>query len=754
MLKQSPEAVLIEQVFDATYYAWEYPDLGLSGTDALQHFLELGWREGRNPNPYFDTAGYLLTNADVADERINPYYHYLRYGLYEGRETMPAASPSVRTQLLFGYELRDWVARITPEFDRAFYAQQCRDPDLDGINPVAHFAYYGWRRGLSPARAFPLRNWLTQNPALSRFLVNPLIIQAEKAAGRFDDSAIRRSFSLEAARHAAHNTPPAHSPGVVLPTDPAPEAAAEAPEFIPTDAERAALQSGFSALYYLATYEDVAQAGFDPLAHYLRQGWREDRNPNPSFDAAYYAANNPDVRALGRPPFLHYLQAGQAEGRLPRAPGGYRRAIIEAAQTPQDRTRAYVDHAGDPMLQRQQIITALRAHQADHTGLLLACSHDCYVRFTGGMQIFLADEAANSQARGYLYLHLSPSTPKLHVLDDGADPPLRLTLNGQVLGLADLATVTAALQQVRAGFPAGRAFVLHSALGFSVAALAALCRAVDGSTAYLWLHDYATACLGYTLLRNDVAFCGAPPADSMACRVCIYGASRPALQDAMARLFAQTRFTVLAPSEAALTTWQAATNYPVAGAIVHPHWHLTPSPRRRPAGPAGRLRIAFLGQAVAAKGWPLFAALVQHFRGDSRFSFYHFVDTGRSPIDGVITIPTTVSPTDRGAAIRLLGEHRIDYVAMLSNWPETFAYVACEVIVAGALLLCLADSGNVRALAESTGCGQVFETAEALEAFLDTGAVAFLRTQRRKLPLFDYAATGTTATLLPQAGPE
>jgi len=748
MLKQSPEAVLIEQVFDQTYYAWEYPDIGLTGPDALQHFLDIGWKEGRNPNPFFDTAGYLLTNSDVADEHINPYYHYLRYGLYEGRETMPAASPSVRTNLLFGYEVRDWVARISESFDRAYYIQQCREQDLDGINPVAHFAFYGWRRGLSPSRAFPLRHWLTQNPALSRFLVNPLIIQAEKAAARFDDSAIRRSFSLEAARHAAQNTPPTPSPAFVI----AAEAAPEAPDFIPTDDELALLQTGFSAQYYLATYEDVAQAGNDPLAHYLRQGWREDRNPNPNFDAAYYTATNPDMLGLGRPPFLHYLQAGQAEGRLPRAPGGYRRAIIEAAQTPQARTRFYVDTANDPILQQHEIVAALRAHQAECAGLVLACSHDCYPRFTGGMQIFLADEAAACHQRGYLYLHLSPSAPKLHVLDDATDPPLRLVCNGTVLGLAEIGALTGALQQVRAGFPAARVFVLHSCLGFSVAALAALRTALDSSTAYLWLHDYATACLGYTLLRNDVAFCGAPPADSMACRVCIYGESRPALLHAMARLFAETRFTVLAPSEIALSTWQAATTYPVAATRVHPHWQLTPSRRRRPARKPGPLRIGFLGQAVAAKGWPLFADLVHRFNGDSRFAFFHFVDTGRSPIDGVTTVPTTVSRADRGAAMRALSEHHIDFVAMLSNWPETFSYVAAEIILAGSLLLCLADSGNVRAFAETTGCGQVFATPEALETFLDVEAAAFLR-GARKLPLFDYAATGTTASLLAPTAP-
>jgi len=34
--------------------------------DASSHFQNIGWKEGRDPNAYFDVKGYLATNADVA----------------------------------------------------------------------------------------------------------------------------------------------------------------------------------------------------------------------------------------------------------------------------------------------------------------------------------------------------------------------------------------------------------------------------------------------------------------------------------------------------------------------------------------------------------------------------------------------------------------------------------------------------------------------------------------------------------------
>ncbi len=51
--------------FDAQYYLFHNPDVAAAGIDALAHYNEFGWHEGRNPNAWFDTAGYLSHYADV-----------------------------------------------------------------------------------------------------------------------------------------------------------------------------------------------------------------------------------------------------------------------------------------------------------------------------------------------------------------------------------------------------------------------------------------------------------------------------------------------------------------------------------------------------------------------------------------------------------------------------------------------------------------------------------------------------------------
>lgn len=71
----------------------------------------------------------------------------------------------------------------------------------------------------------------------------------------------------------------------------------------------------FNAPWYLAQNADVAEAGVDPLRHYLSIGWREMRDPCAEFDGTYYLTRYPDVAALGVPPLVHYWLHGRHEGR-------------------------------------------------------------------------------------------------------------------------------------------------------------------------------------------------------------------------------------------------------------------------------------------------------------------------------------------------------------------------------------------------------------------------------------------------------
>lgn len=88
------------------------------------------------------------------------------------------------------------------------------------------------------------------------------------------------------------------------------------------DSDAALLASSpfFDPAWYLAEYSDVAQAGADPLQHYLNYGGYEGRAPGPCFDSRWYLTQNTDVQAAGVNPLTHFIRAGRRERRAPLPP--------------------------------------------------------------------------------------------------------------------------------------------------------------------------------------------------------------------------------------------------------------------------------------------------------------------------------------------------------------------------------------------------------------------------------------------------
>lgn len=62
----------------------------------------------------------------------------------------------------------------------------------------------------------------------------------------------------------------------------------------------------FDLDWYLSKNPDVAEAGIDPLQHFLSSGWKEGRDPHPFFSVTWYLNNNPDVAISGVDPLTHY----------------------------------------------------------------------------------------------------------------------------------------------------------------------------------------------------------------------------------------------------------------------------------------------------------------------------------------------------------------------------------------------------------------------------------------------------------------
>lgn len=80
---------VIDAVLDRAYYLRRYPDIANARVDPVKHYIEHGWREGRDPSPDFITDYYLKRYPDVAPSGLNPFFHYLTIGKPAGRGATP-----------------------------------------------------------------------------------------------------------------------------------------------------------------------------------------------------------------------------------------------------------------------------------------------------------------------------------------------------------------------------------------------------------------------------------------------------------------------------------------------------------------------------------------------------------------------------------------------------------------------------------------------------------------------------------------
>ncbi|MEP7457166.1 glycosyltransferase [Phyllobacterium sp. SB3] len=86
--RRSADYIFLDEsgLFDKNWYNRVNPDVRESGKDALDHFLNYGAKEGRNPNPLFCTHWYASQNK-IGD--TNPLIHYLTVGYQQALPPHP-----------------------------------------------------------------------------------------------------------------------------------------------------------------------------------------------------------------------------------------------------------------------------------------------------------------------------------------------------------------------------------------------------------------------------------------------------------------------------------------------------------------------------------------------------------------------------------------------------------------------------------------------------------------------------------------
>jgi glycosyltransferase involved in cell wall biosynthesis len=396
----------------------------------------------------------------------------------------------------------------------------------------------------------------------------------------------------------------------------------------------------------------------------------------------------------------------------------------------------------------------------DAKGLVLSFSHTPYTEETAGTELFIGDEQHLFNARGFVYLHFSPLAWSRFMIDSPPEKTVDwIIVDGKKVGAAPVEEIAHALIASGCARTPKRIMVIHSPLGQSKSGFLRILEAVNPTETYYWLHDYSSVCTGYNLLRNNVAFCSGPPQDSVACTVCVFGASRPEHTALLRQTFDAANFTVVAPSEVARDTWSRASTLPHRDIIVKEHCRLDYSAglhrEPRPAKPLGTeghpIRVAFVGFGAMHKGWPTFERVVDETRGDAAYEYFQFAKKGLATRSRRIQIVDAVVTTaNRDAMAELLSRHEIDIVVSAAIWPETFSYVTFEALAAGCDVVTVACSGNIASQVRRTGRGRVFETEDELvNFFTGHGAVELVRSRAQKPnPRGSLSHIGTTAAIV------
>jgi glycosyltransferase involved in cell wall biosynthesis len=509
--------------------------------------------------------------------------------------------------------------------------------------------------------------------------------------------------------------------------------------------DQAIAARAFDRAFYLQTNSDVADAGVDPLDHFMSFGWREGRDPTGDFSVAAYLAAFPEVEASEVNPFVHYLTSGRPPIRRAPHPLGFRYEII-AGLAPMEARVAHATAAPAALAPEARLAGALARSRGGLAELHVTFSHDDFTANLGGLQAAIQREADRLAELGRDHLHVHPARP-WPVVRTAADPgALGVVWNGQAVGAfapEAIARVLSAATDRRSA--AGRSFAIHSLLGHNAQETADIVAAAGLSEGVFWLHDFASLCAGFHLLRNDVEDCAAPPPDSAACGICVYGPWRARHLTEHARLFGQLKLTVAAPSQTTLDLWRRSTGLPAVRAVVLPHARLTPR-GPAPATRAGPFRFAYAGLPVAHKGWPIFKALATAFADDPRYEFVHL---GARPDPRLpVRFEEVRAGSSRPLAMRdALAAAQADAALVWPLCRETFSFVAHEAVAAGCSVVTSPDSGNVAAFVAEGGHGWVLPDEAALTAAFEDGTIVELARARRRPMLYDLTFSALTLDL-------
>lgn len=169
--------------FDSEFYLENY-DVK-EGDDPIVHYIKEGIFNGCRPNKTFDIKFYLKRYPDVKNIVMNPFYHYVRYGIDACRMPYYLSKDEIKKlNLSSRRNIRDYIVFLNSDkFDVDYY---CNNYSLDSFDdPVAHFVEIGVFKGNNPNNWFDTNYYLSVVENLDINEINPFYHYLK--VGRFEN---------------------------------------------------------------------------------------------------------------------------------------------------------------------------------------------------------------------------------------------------------------------------------------------------------------------------------------------------------------------------------------------------------------------------------------------------------------------------------------------------------------------------------------------------------------------------------------
>jgi hypothetical protein len=299
------------EYFDADWYVQTNSDVDFSNVFPIEHFLERGHLESRNPSPKFELSAYLNLNPDVAASKFNPLVHYIQYGKKEGRKIQPDLLPepeqiSVPVPITMQQQLESTVLsdeqtkvfkqlESQTDFQGFWYAAIYSELDIDEHVALKHYVLFGADQNRDPTPFFSTSAYKKQQSHLLGEGVNPF--------QHFHTVGCKASVRPVRSAHSSEQNINNLLASYVLSAG---------------QKNQVSVFAGsqwFDSKWYVEALDDEEVDILFAIKHYILLGATQEKDPCPLFSTKYYLQTYLDVATSGLNPLFHYISFGMSEKR-------------------------------------------------------------------------------------------------------------------------------------------------------------------------------------------------------------------------------------------------------------------------------------------------------------------------------------------------------------------------------------------------------------------------------------------------------